>query len=211
MAFNNTMIFNEPAIGSPAGTWGSNMFVIHNAAHVEDTKWNEPNTLVAAYTDGGGGQGTNSQEIVVPDAGLNLELFIAQDDSASAAARTVLCGVYGKVPIKEGVSGTGRKWPSDVDSDLGDPTDGYLWVPLQNMEATWVAKDNANETTEQCETVSLQTDGTLAPIKYDVSSKVWFMYKRTSVYLSGCTSVCVSVQAADSLAAKAMILGRFVG
>ena len=337
MAFNNTMIFNEPAIGSPAGTWGSNLFVVHNAASVADTKWNEPNVLVAAYTDGIGGQGTNSQEIVVPDAGLNLELFIAQDDAGSIGDHTILCGVYGKVPIKQGVSGRDRKWPSDIgtitaatatisfatdnategqkfdmtdyagltktyicgpdsasngdlDSDgnviwrvtgdhvdaasalrlaiiganghngtigvvhsggtgnltltqqgggvegntafgggpvtnctiptyftggaeaattFGDPTD--MWVPLQNMEATWVAKDNAGETTEQCETVQLQTDGTLAPIKYDVSGAVWYMFKRTSVYLSGCTSVCVSVQAADSLPANAMIVGRFVG
>tara|TARA_R100000664_G_scaffold34033_1_gene53570 strand:+ start:523 stop:1161 length:639 start_codon:yes stop_codon:yes gene_type:complete len=212
MAFKNTMIFNEPAIGSPAASWGSNLFVIHNAAHTADTKWNEPNTLVAAYTDGAGGQGTNSQEIVVPDAGLNLELFIAQDDASSAADCTVLCGVYGKVPVKDGVSGTDRKWPSDVSSStFGDPTDGYLWVPLQNMEASWVAKNDAAENSEQCETVQLQTDATLAPIKYDVSGKVWFMYKRTSVYLSGCTSVCVSVQSADSLAANAMIVGRFVG
>ena len=205
------MIFNEPAIGSPAGTWGSNMFVVHNAAHTADTKWNEPNTLVAAYTDGAGSQGTNSQEIVVPDAGLNLELFIAQDDDSSAADCTVLCGVYGKVPVKDGVSGTDRKWPSDVSSTFGDPTDGYLWVPLQNMEATWVAKNGPNSQSEQGPTVSLQTDATLQPIKYDVTDKVWFMHQRTSVYLAGCTSVCVSVQAVDSLAANAMILGRFVG
>ena len=339
MAFKNTMIFNEPAIGSPAGTWGSNMFVVHNAAHTADTKWNEPNTLVAAYTDGVGAQGTNSQEIVVPDAGLNLELFIAQDDASSAADCTVLCGVYGKVPVKDGVSGRDRKWPSDMgtitaatatisfssdnanegdkfditdyagltktyicgpdsasngdlDSDgnviwrvtgdhvdaasalrlaiigsnghngtigvvhsagtgnltltqqgggvegntpfgggpvtnctipsaftggaeaastFGDPTDGYLWVPLQNMEATWVAKNAPNSQSEQGPTVSLQTDATLQPIKYDVTDKVWFMHQRTSVYLAGCTSVCVSVQAVDSLAANAVILGRFVG
>lgn len=212
MAFNNTFIKSEPAIGAPAASWGSNMFVVHNAASVADTKWNEPNTLVAAYTDGVGGQGTNSQEIVVPDAGLNLELFICQDDAGSLGDHTILCGVYGKVPIKEGVSGTDRKWPSDVSSTtFGDPTDGCLWVPLQNMEATWVAKDNAAENSEQCETVQLQTDGTLAPIKYDVSGKVWYMFKRTSVYLAGCTSVVVSVQAADSLPANSMILGRFVG
>ena len=213
--FNNTMIFNEPAIGSSASSWGSNLFVIHNAAHVADTKWNEPNYLVGAYTDGVGADGTNSQEIIVPDAGLSLELYIVQDDAASAADCTVLCGVFGKVPKKDGVTGINRKWPSDVGSGaaastvFGDPTD--MWVPLQNLEAVWVAKDNANETSEQCETVSLQTDATLQPVKFDVGSTDWFMYKRTSVYLAGCTSVCIGLQNIDSLAANAMVVGRFVG
>jgi|6_EtaG_2_1085325.scaffolds.fasta_scaffold168116_1 hypothetical protein len=213
--FNNTFIFDAPAIGSPAASWGSNLFVVHNAAHVADTKWNEPIYLTGAYTDGVGLDGTNSQEIIAPSAGLSLELYIVQDDASAAADCTVLCGVFGKVPTKDGVTGIDRKWPSDVGTGtaastvFGEPAD--MWIPLQNLEAVWVAKDNATESTEQCETVSLQTDATLQPVKFDVASTDWFMYKRTSVYLAGCKSICVGVQATDSLAASAMIVGRFVG
>jgi len=212
--FNNTMVFNAPAIGSPAASWGSNIFVIHNAAHVADTKWNEPIYLTGAYTDGVGADGTNSQEIIVPDAGLSLEMYIVQDDASSAADCTVICGVYGKVPTKDGVTGIDRKWPSDVGSGtaastvFSEPAD--MWVPLQNLEAVWVAKDNPMKNAEQGPSIQLQTDATLQPIKFDLTND-WFMHQRTSVYLAGCTSICVGIQTADSLAANAMIVGRFVG
>ena len=213
--FNNTMIFNQPAFGASASSWGSNLFVVHNCAHVPDTKWNEPNFLVGAYTDGVGTDGTNTQEIIVPDTGLSLELYIVQDDAGAVADCTVLCGVFGKVPKKEGITGIDRKWPSDVGSGtaastvFGDPTD--MWVPLQNLEAVWVAKNAPSVITDQGPTVSLQTDATLQPIKFDVGSTDWFMHQRTSVYLAGCTSICVSVQTPDSMVANAMIVGRFVG
>lgn len=213
--FKNTFLFDAPAIGSPAASWGSNIFVIHNAAHVADTKWNEPIFLTGAYTDGVGADGTNSQEIIVPSAGLSLEMYIVQDDAGSASDSSIQCGVFGKVPSKEGVTGINRKWPSDVGSGtaastvFGEPDD--MWVPLQNLEAVWVAKNNADEISEQCETVQLQTDATLSPVKFDVGSTDWFMYKRTSVYLAGCKSICVGIQTADSLVANAMIVGRFVG
>ena len=202
--FNNTMIFNEPAIGSPAASWGSNIFVVHNDASVADTKWNEPHVLVAAYTDGQGADGTNTQEIIVP-AGLSLDFFLTVD---TAADHTVICGVYGKVPTKEGVTGINRKWPGDVDpTNYTNPTD--MWIPLQNLEAVWVAKDTPTESTDQTGTVQLQIDNVRTAIKFD-GANPWFMGHRTSVYLAGCTSICVSVKNADSIS-QGLILGRFVG
>ena len=335
--FNNTFIFEAPAIGSPAASWGSNLFVVHNASSVEDTKWNEPNVLVAAYTDGVGSQGTNTQEIIVPSAGLSLELYVVQDDAGTASDSTLLCGVFGKVPKKDGVSGRDRKWPADVgvltaatatisfasdnalegekivlvdssglsktyicgpdsaangdlDADgnviwrvtgdhvdaasalrnaiihgnghngsitvvhsggtgnitctqlvggpegntsigggpvtnctvpgtftsgaeastFDDPTD--MWVPLQNLEAVWTAANGQTPATNQGPYIALQTEATVAsaPVKYDLTND-WFMHQRTSVYLAGCTSICVSVKSADSMVANAMIVGRFVG
>jgi len=214
--FKNTFIFDAPAIGSPAASWGSNLFVVHNAAHVDDTKWNEPLFLTDAYTDGVGGQGTNSQEIIVPNAGLSLELYVVQDDAGTASDATLLCGVFGKVPKKDGVTGINRKWPSDVGSGtaastvFGDPTD--MWVPLQNLEAVWTAANTQTPATNQGPYIALQTEATVAsaPIKYDLTAD-WFMHQRTSVYLAGCTSICVSVKDKDSLVANAMIVGRFVG
>jgi hypothetical protein len=202
--FNNTMIFNEPAIGSPAASWGSNIFVVHNDASLADTRWNEPHVLVAAYTDGQGLTETNTQEIIVP-AGLSLELFLTSD---TAADHTVVCGVYGKVPTKEGVTGIDRKWPGDVDStNYTNPTD--MWIPLQNLEAVWTAKDIPTESTDQTGTVQLQMDNVRTAIKFN-GANPWFMGHRTSVYLAGCTSICVSVKNADSVS-QGLILGRFVG
>lgn len=214
--FKNTMIFNSPAIGSPAASWGSNLFVVHNCASVADTKWNEPLFLTDAYTDGVGADGTNTQEIIVPDAGLSLELYVVQDDAGTATDSTVLCGVFGKVPKKEGVTGINRKWPSDVGTGtaasavFSDPTD--MWVPLQNLEAVWKMANGQTPATDQGPYIALQTEATVAsaPIKFDLTND-WFMHQRTSVYLAGCTSICVSVKSADSLAANAMIVGRFVG
>jgi hypothetical protein len=215
--FNNTFVFDAPAVGSPAASWGSNIFVVHNCAHLPDTLWNEPLALTAAYTDGVGGQGTNSQEIVVPNAGLSLEMYIVQDDANTAADSTVLCGVFGKVPTKDGVTGINRKWPSDVGSGtaastvFGEPAD--MWVPLQNLEAIWSMKNAPAPGTDQTQYNALQTnatDGDTA-LFYDIGGTDWRMYQRTSVYLAGCTSICVSVKTIDGLLANAMIVGRFVG
>ena len=203
--YNNAFIFDQPAFGASASSWGSNIFVVHNDASVEDTKWNESHVLVAGYTDGQGLEHTNTQEIIVPSCGLNLELFLTSD---TAADYTVVCGVYGKVPTKDGITGTDRKWPGDVDStNYSNPTD--MWIPLQNLEAVWVAKDIPTESTDQTGTIQLQMDNVRKALKYD-DTNPWFMGHRTSVYLSGCTSICVSVKNADSVS-QGLILGRFVG
>ena len=216
VAFNNTMIFNAPAIGSPAASWGSNIFVVHNAAHVADTKWNEPLFLTGAYTDGVGTDGTNTQEIIVPDAGLSLELYVVQDDANTAADSTVLCGVFGKVPKKDGVTGIDRKWPSDVGSGtaastvFSEPAD--MWIPLQNLEAVWKMNNTPIPGTDQGQYIALQTNATAgdSAVHYDLTND-WRMYQRTSVYLAGCTSICVGLKTIDGLLANAMIVGRFVG
>lgn len=202
--FKNTFIFDSPAIGSPAASWGSNIFVVHNDASQADTKWNEPHFLVGAYTDGQGADGTNTQEIIVPSAGLSLELYATSD---TAAARTLHLGVFGKVPTKDSLTGNNRKWPGDVDStNYDNPTD--MWIPLQNLEAVWVAKDGPAITTDQGGKVALQIDNT-DMMKFD-STNEWYMGQRTSVYLAGCKSICVSVKVTDSIA-NGLVLGRFVG
>ena len=209
-AFNNTFIFDAPAIGAPASSWGSNIFVIHNDASTNDTKWNEPHSLVAGYTDGQGVQGTNSQEIIVPSAGLSLELYTASD---TAADTTVQMGVFGKVPKKSNITGTDRKWPGDVDStNYAQPDD--MWIPLQNLEAVWVAKNSPTTNAEQATFISVQSDGTISAMKYDDTlgntDSVWVLSQRTSVYLAGCTSVCVGLKLADGIS-NGLVLGRFVG
>ena len=202
--FKNTFIFDAPSIGSPAASWGSNIFVVHNDASVADTKWNEPHFLVDAYTDGQGADGTNTQEIIVPSAGLSLELYATSD---TAAARTLRLGVFGKVPTKDGITGNNRKWPGDVDSSNYDnPTD--MWIPLQNLEAVWVAKDAPAVATDQGGVVALQIDNT-DMMKFN-STNEWYMGQRTSVYLAGCKSICVGVKTTDSIA-NGLVLGRFVG
>jgi len=202
--FKNTFIFDAPSIGSPAASWGSNIFVVHNDASVADTKWNEPHFLVDAYTDGQGADGTNTQEIIVPSAGLSLELYATSD---TAAARTLRLGVFGKVPTKDGITGNNRKWPGDVDSSNYDnPTD--MWIPLQNLEAVWVAKDAPAVATDQGGVVALQIHNT-DMMKF-TSTNEWYMGQRTSVYLAGCKSICVGVKTTDSIA-NGLVLGRFVG
>jgi len=204
--YNNAFIFDAPAIGSPAASWGSNIFVVHNDASTTDTKWNEPHFLVDAYTDGQGADGTNSQEIVVPSAGLSLELYAASD--GVGADTTVLVGVFGKVPKKSQLTGTDRKWPGDVDAtNYDNPTD--MWIPLQNLEAVWAAKNAPSNTSEQCTYISIQSDSTIPAMKYD-STNEWYLSQRTSVYLAGCRSICVGVKTADSIT-NGLILGRFVG
>ena len=87
-----------------------------------------------------------------------------------------------------------------------------MWVPLQNLEAVWKMNNNQTPATDQGPYIALQTEATVAsaPIKFDLTND-WFMHQRTSVYLAGCTSICVSVKDADSMVANAMIVGRFVG
>ena len=208
--FNNTFIFDAPAIGSPAASWGSNIFVVHDKVLTDATggataAWNQPHQLVANYDNSAVTLGLNSQEIIVPSAGLSLELYLTSD---TAADHTVTIGVWGKVPAKEGVTGLDRKWPNDVDStNYADPTD--MWIPLQNLEAVWVAKDSPQLVTDQAGVISLQMDAS-ENFHYEHIAKEWFMGHRTSVYLAGCKSICVGVKADDSVS-NGMILGRFVG
>tara|TARA_R110000824_G_scaffold8336_3_gene37665 strand:+ start:26109 stop:26747 length:639 start_codon:yes stop_codon:yes gene_type:complete len=209
--FNNTMVFNAPAIGSPAASWGSNIFVVHDKVGVADAiggataGWNQPHQLVANYDSTAVTLGLNSQEIIVPDAGLSLELFLTSD---TAANHTVTLGVWGKVPAKDGVTGLDRKWPSDVDAtNYADPTD--MWIPLQNLEAVWVAKDGPTAATDQGGVITIQMD-VADHFHFEHASKEWFMGHRTSVYLAGCTSICVGVKTGDSVS-NGMLLGRFVG
>lgn len=207
--FNNAFIWSEPAIGSASASWGSNIFVVHNDASQDDTKWNEPHVLVAAYTDGQGAEHTNSQEIIVPDAGLHLELYATSD---TAADYTLEIGVFGKVPVKSGLTGTDRRWPQDIDTtNYGSLTD--FWIPLQNQEAVWVAKDGPT-TGEQDSFTLLQIEGQAPAFEYDDglgnADSFWIMGPRTAVYLAGCTSICVGVKATDSVS-NGLILGRFVG
>jgi len=203
--FNNAFIFDQPAFGASASSWGSNIFVVHNDPTAQvDTKWNEPHFLVDAYTDGQGGDNTNSQEIIVPSCGLNLELYAVSDTSAN---KTLHLGVFGKVPTKNGITGINRKWPGDVDSsNYTNPTD--MWVPLQNLEAVFNAVDAPAAGTDQTGIIVLQTASGLMT-KFDAADP-WFMGQRSSVYLAGCTSICVSVKVNDSIS-QGLILGRFVG
>ena len=210
-AFKNTFIFDSPAIGSPAASWGSNIFVIHEKAGVSDdisvstAAWNQPHQLVANHDATAFTLGLNSPEIVVPNAGLSLELFLTSD---TAANHTVAIGVWGKVPAKEGVTGLARRWPNDIDStNYADPTD--MWIPLQNLEAVWIAKDGPTFGEQQAGVIALQMDAS-ENFHFEDGSKEWFMGHRTSVYLAGCTSVCVGVKVDDSVS-NGMILGRFVG
>jgi len=207
--FNNTFIFDAPAIGAPAASWGSNIFVVHDNVIDDDgtgatAVWNQPQELVAAYSNTVTTLGTNSQEIIVPSAGLSLELFLTSD---TAADHTVRIGVWGKVPVKDGLTGADRKWPHDVNSgSYGDPTD--MWIPLQNLEAVWMAKAAPTLDTDQAGVISLQMD--LTENFHWAGAGPWFMGHRTSVYLAGCKSICVGVKDFDSVS-EGLILGRFVG
>jgi len=191
--FNNTFIWNEPAIGSGASSIGSNIFVLHSAAASPDAKWNEP--LVLA------GSGTNSYVCSVP-YGLNLEMYIC---SSTEANHTFEIGVFGKTPVKSGATGSARNWPNDLSASFEENAD--FWIPLQNLEADWVAKDNPTEATDQANFITMSLHSTAAM----TDDRGMFLGPRTAVYTAGCTHVVVGVKSDDSHGGTAMVLGRFVG
>ena len=83
-----------------------------------------------------------------------------------------------------------------------------MWIPLQNLEAVWVAKDGPAAATDQGGVITIQMDA--ADHMHFEHANEWFMGHRTSVYLAGCTSICVGVKTGDSVS-NGMLLGRFVG
>ena len=212
--FNNAFIFDEPAIGASASSWGSNIFVMHETTETDDTKWNEPHLLASSYDDQVGvATNTNSIEVIVPSAGLNLELYIATD---TAADEYIALGVFGKTPAQSNTTGLARRWPGDIDStNYAQPTD--MWVPLQNMDrvdSARVSPSAAEQLTEQTAWITMAMDVGGPALKYDDglagTDSVWYMSKRASVYLAGCTSVIVGVKDGSTVS-NGMILGRFVG
>jgi len=208
--FNNTFIFDAPAIGSPAASWGSNIFVMHDDVELNDDNWNEPHLLASSYDSSSALTNTNSIEVIVPSAGLSLEMYLVTDDITD---EEVQLGVFGKVPTKEGITGTDRRWPGDVNSAAFDnPTD--IWVPLQNLEAVYtsaVSPAIGAARTNQTSRITMSYDGdTQGPaLKFD-STNEWYMSQRVSVYLAGCTSVIVGVAAGSGIS-EGLVLGRFVG
>ena len=212
--FNNAFIFDEPAVGSSASSWGSNIFVMHETTETNDTRWNEPHLLASSYNDQAGVlTNTNSIEVIVPSAGLNLELYIATD---TAADELIELGVFGKTPVQSRTTGLARRWPGDIDStNYAQPDD--MWIPLQNMDridSARAAPTGGNEITDQVAWITMAMDAGGPALKYDDgggnTDSVWFLSKRASVYLAGCTSVIVGVKDGSAVS-NGMILGRFVG
>jgi len=208
--FNNAFIFDQPAFGASASSWGSNIFVVHEALDTNDTKSNEPHVLASSYDNSVSTTNTNSIEVIVPSSGLSLELYVITD---TAVDKTIELNVFGKVPTKDGITGLDRRWPGDIDStNFDNPTD--MWIPLQNLEAVYAAREDPTSTqtkTEQCASCQIVFDAdTQGPaLKYD-STNEWYMSQRASMYLSGCTSIIVGVKAGN-LISNGLLLGRFVG
>ena len=198
---------SNPAVRSGSSSIGTTIFVMNIDAKTASSDFADPTKIVY----GAGDDNEHVRPIVVPSMGLHLELCLAYWGTAPTADLPVVA-VYGEVPACTGME---RYWPQDVDSTLtltsADDTahDTSFWVPLLDQDSVEYQTDTKD--LDASNLIALNPDA-VAAIDSDGGDTTGLrLTVPRRVYLSGCTRVICTIQAAADNADKAMVLGRFVG
>ena len=194
---------NEPRIGTGASAIGGYMFVLNDSITAADAKPLDP------YYD----NGTNVRPAIVPDMGLQLEMYVVWDGSATSLGVAPEVTVFGLTPTP---NKDRRLWPYDIDTGFkdvsADTVSPGLWVPLTNTDAPFSSASAPTDTLETSDHIQFPDTAAIAHDDGGDADK-WRMTRRISVYLGGCTQVMVLCKTGTGTTNidKAMVIGRFVG